>query len=368
VSDDKTEEPTDKKIEDARKKGNIAMSRDLARLCTLVVMMEIAFASESLWRQSIVGLIEFSLISIGKPFQHAMQDMFTSAAILLIVVFAVCYVACSVVAVAAHWGQFGVLIATESLAPSFDKLNPVNGLKNMVSKKKLMELLLSIGKAGLISFMVYTLVRNELPNIIHLSGGTPQDIYTGFVTFIKSVFHTIVVLCLIMGMIDFVIQKQQHKKSLMMDMEEIKREFKESEGDPMVKGQRKQLAREWAMEEPVAQTENANAVVVNPTHFAVAMFYDPDEAMVPVVLAKGKDEVAQAIIHRARQCGIPVIRHVWLARTLYASCKPGALIPKISYGPVAHVYAVVRELTMMNELDRSVELESNGVGPNDTQA
>jgi type III secretion protein U len=148
-----------------------------------------------------------------------------------------------------------------------------------------------------------------------------------------------------------------------MDMEEIKREFKESEGDPMVKGQRKQLAREWANEAPAAKTEKANAVVVNPTHFAVAMFYDPKEAMVPIVLAKGKDDIAQAMIQRAREFNIPVIRHVWLARTLYATGRQDSVIPKSSYEAVAQVYAVVNELVAMNDLGRNVELESLGEPP-----
>jgi type III secretion protein U len=131
----------------------------------------------------------------------------------------------------------------------------------------------------------------------------------------------------------------------------------------MVKGQRKQLAREWANEAPAARTEQANAVVVNPTHFAVAMFYDPAEAMVPVVLAKGKDDIAQAMIQRAREFNIPVIRHVWLARTLYATSRQDSVIPKSSYEAVAQVYAVVNELVAMKDTGREVELESEGEPP-----
>lgn len=365
MSDDKTEEPTDKKIQDARKKGNIAVSKDLARLCSLVAVMEITFATEPLWREAIFSLIEHGLMSVGKPFRPAMQDMFASAGILLLVNFAVFYVVCSLVGVISHWGQFGMLIATESLTPSIDKLNPVNGFKGLFSKKKLIEILLSVLKTVLIGALIYMQVKGELSTIINLATGEPKDIYAAFVVLVKSCFHTIVVVCLCIGMADLLIQQKIHKKGLMMDMEEIKKEFKESEGDPMVKGQRKQLAQELATSGPVAQTENANAVVVNPTHFAVAMFYDSEQAMVPVVLAKGKDSVAQAMILRARECNIPVIRHVWLARILYASCKSGAVVPQVSYESVAQVYAVVHELAAMKELGRSVELESHGIGPND---
>jgi type III secretion protein U len=206
-------------------------------------------------------------------------------------------------------------------------------------------------------------VKAELPTIVHLAAGAPNDAYFGFIAMLRGIFHALVGLCIVAGIVDLGIQKAFHKKDLMMDKEEIKREYKESEGDPMVKGQRKQLARQWANESPSAKTQKANAVVVNPTHFAVAMFYDADEAMVPVVLAKGKDEIAQAMIRTAREHQIPVIRHVWLARTLYATAQADSVIPKSSYEAVAQVYAVVNELVAMRDTGREVELESLGEPP-----
>jgi len=353
MSDEKNEEPTDKKIEDAKKKGQIAVSRDLARLATLVVVAEIAFATAGLWRGAISG----------QDFATAMRNQLMSALILLAVVFFAFFVICPVVALAAHWGQFGVLIATEALEPKFDKLNPVNGLKQIISKKKLVELLTTVLKSVLIGLLSYSLIRGQLANIVSLAGGTPGDVYQAFVTLLQSIFHVIVVVCLILGAIDFAVQKYFHKKELMMDKEEIKREHKESEGDPMVKGQRKQLARQWANEAPAARTERANAVVVNPTHFAVAMFYDAGEPMLPMVVAKGRDDVAQAMIRRAHECGIPVIRHVWLARTLYATGREDTAVPRASYQAVAHVYAVVHELVAQGDVQLEVELEAFGEQP-----
>ncbi|QGZ42141.1 type III secretion protein U [Pseudoduganella flava] len=365
MSDDKTEEPTDKKIEDARKRGQVPVSRDLARLVTLVAIAEIAFATEPLWRESVQSLMTFGIASVGQPFLPALGEITASAAILLLIVFAVCFVVCIVCAVAGHWGQFGILISPESVTPKFDKLNPMNGIKQIFSKKKLIELLITVGKAALIGWMVYVLARAELPNIVRLAGGEPKDAYTGFIQLLRGIFHTVIVICLILAVIDFAVQKHFHRKELMMDMEEIKREYKESEGDPMIKGQRKQLARQWANEAPAARTEDANAVVVNPTHFAVALFYDPNEAMVPLVLAKGRDDTAQAMIARARQLGIPVIRHVWLARTLYATCKPDTEVPRASYEAVAYVYAVVHEMMALGvpPAQREAELESRGEPP-----
>lgn len=363
MSEEKNEEPTDKKIEDAKKKGQIAVSRDLAKLATLVVVAETAFATAGLWRAAISELMTSGIGAVGQDFATAMQNQLMSALMLLAVVFFAFFIICPVVALTAHWGQFGVLIASEALEPKFDKLNPVNGLKQIVSKKKLVELLTTVCKSVLIALLSYSLIRGQLANIVSLAGGAPDDVYQAFITLLRSIFHVIVIVCLVLGMLDFAVQKYFHKKELMMDMEEIKREHKESEGDPMVKGQRKQLARQWANETPAARTESANAVVVNPTHFAVAMFYDAGEPMVPVVLARGKDEVAQAMIRRAHDCGIPVIRHVWLARTLYATCREDTVVPRSSYQAVAQVYAVVHELVAQGDVQREVELEAFGEQP-----
>lgn len=363
MSDEKTEEPTEKKLEDARKKGQVPMSKDLAKLGPLVVMAEIAFSTEQLWRESVHSLMNLSISSVGKPFLPALMDMMLGAGIFLLIVFCISFVVCIPVGVISHWGQFGMLIAPDAATPKFDKLNPVQGFKGLFSKKKLIEILLSVAKAALIGWLIYMLVYAELPSIVHLSGGGPSDAYFGFIQMLRSVFHVLIAICIVISLIDFGIHKAFHKKDLMMDKEEIKREYKESEGDPMLKGKRKQLARQWANEAPAARTEKANAVVVNPTHFAVAMFYDAKEAMVPVVLAKGKDDTAQAMIRRAREFNIPVIRHVWLARTLYATCREDTVVPKSSYEAVAQVYAVVHELVAMNDLGREVELESLGEPP-----
>lgn len=363
MSEEKNEEPTDKKIEDAKKKGQIAVSRDLARLATLVVVAEAAFATDHLWRGAVMELMTGGIAGVGQEFNLALQNQLMHAGTLLAIVFFAVFIMCPVVAVAAHWGQFGVLVATEALEPKFDKLNPVNGLKQMISKKKLVELLITVGKAGLIGMIFYSIIRGQLGNIVSLAGGEPQDVYEAFFSLLRSIFHTVVVICLVLGAIDFTVQKYFHKKELMMDQEEIKREHKESEGDPLIKSQRKRLARQWANEAPAARTEDANAVVVNPTHFAVAMFYDAQEVMVPVVLAKGKDEVARAMIERAHARGIPVIRHVWLARTLYATCREDMVVPRSSYQAVAQVYAVVHELVAAGDVQREVELESLGERP-----
>lgn len=360
---DKSEQPSEKRLEDARQKGQVAQSKDLTKFCMLASVAEIAFISESWWRQSIHTLMDLALSRIGQPFRTSWMALYSAGGTMLLIVFFTFFIVCIIVATAASWGQFGMLFTAETVTPNFDKLNPVNGFKQIFTKKKVKELFLTMFKAAVIGFIVYVLVRDHLPAIVSLSGGEPKDIYFGFISFLRSVFHIILGVCLVLAVMDFAVQRQAHIKSLMMDREDMKKEYKESEGDPMVKGKRKQLARELANEAPAAKTEKANAVVVNPTHFAVAMLYEPTQTPVPMVLAKGKDEVAQAMILRARECGIPVIRHVWLARTLYATCRPDTVVPKSSYEAVAHVYAVVQELYASNQVGMHIELENYGDPP-----
>jgi type III secretion protein U len=363
MSENKNLDPTDRKIDKSREDGQIAQSQDLSRLATLVAVAELAFMTESRWRESIHSFMDFSFYSVGKPFLPAVTEMLTGASLLLLIVFLIGFVLVSAVSVASHWGQFGVLIAPKALEPKFEKLNPVNGFKTIFSIKKLVELFETVIKASLIGLVVYLITHSELATIIHLAGGTPKDTYAAFIELLRKTFHIIVIMCLVLAFLDFAIQKHFHKKELMMDMEELKQELKEVEGDPLIKNERKQLARKWSSESPVATVEKSNALVVNPTHFAVAMFYDQEDAIVPIVLAKGKDEVAQAMIQRARDCGVPVIRHVWLARTLYATCKANTVIPKSSYESVAHVYAVIHYLLMTNQHDLEFELETLGEPP-----
>lgn len=362
MSEEKNEAATSKKIEDAREKGQVAVSRDLARLISLCAVMELAFFTEPLWREAIEALLILSVSRIGLPFSASLTELSYAAGKLLMLVFASCFLFCSVIGIFSFWGQFGVLIASESITPNFEKLNPMEGIKQLFSKKKLMEVLLSLLKTVLAGLVLYILIRDQLPSIVQLAAGTPKDIYFAFFKLVRSIFHILIGVFLVLALIDFAIQKYFHASSLKMSMEEIKKEYKESEGDPMLKSVRKQLAREWAMENPAAKTAKANALVVNPTHFAVALLFD-STTPVPLVLAKGKDDTAHAMIARAKECGIPVIRHVWLARTLYATCKSDTVVPKSSYEAVAHVYAVVNELHEKSYSTHTHELENYGVAP-----
>lgn len=363
MAENKNLEPTEHKKKKAREKGQVAQSQDVTRLINLVVVAELAFFLESKWRESIHSLMDFGFSVVGKPFIPSLNALLSGAALFVALVFFIFAILLPLVSTLSHWGQFGVLVAPQALTPKFEKLNPVSGLKQIFSMKKLTELFMTIAKVAAIALIVFLVNRSELNAILQLAEGTPKDSYAAFITLLRKTFHIALILCIVLALIDLAIQRHFHLKELRMDMEELRKEFKELEGDPLIKNKRKEIARELAGQDPVVATQEANAVVVNPTHFAVALFYDMDAEGVPLVVAKGRDRIAQAMIERARERRIPVIRHVWLARTLYASCKPNTFIPKSSYEAVAYVYAVIHYLAMNDQTEIEVELESEGQPP-----
>lgn len=359
---EKTERPTDKALDDARSKGQVAVSRDLARLIPLVLLGEVAFAAEASCREALQALMALAVARIDAPFAVARAELTTEALTLLLPVFGACLLIVVVAAVAANWGQFGVLISPEVLQPSLDKINPVNGVKNLFGMKKVVEVVASLLKVVLVALATWILIRGALPALVSFAGGTPAGILGQFGILMQGLFRTLAGICLVLALIDYAVQRHFLIKSLMMSKEDIKREFKDAEGDPQIKGERRQLAQELANSPAVATTAEADAVVVNPTHFAVAMRYDPERTPVPLLLAKGRDQVAQAMIRRAHELGIPVIRHVWLARTLYATGAAARPVPRASYAAVAHVYAVIAELDGRAGA-AAVDLDATGLPP-----
>ncbi len=172
MGEEKKEQPTEHKIRKAREDGQVPISRDFGHLATLLGVGEVAFMTESYWREAIHSLMLMGIARVGQPFLPAFAEMMGAVRILLFVVFFTLFVLCTVIAFAANWGQFGPLISTKSIKLDFNKLNPVNGIKQLFSEKKLVELLMTSGKGILVTIVMYYLIRDELANILMLSGGT----------------------------------------------------------------------------------------------------------------------------------------------------------------------------------------------------
>jgi type III secretion protein U len=336
---EKTEEATEKKLEDARKKGEVAQSRDLSSAFAfgfaLLAMIASASSADNHLRKIIASSIEVVQGTPEEGMTVLYERMYAMATDGLIVVGPIIAAAIigSLVGGVAH---VGINISFEPLTPKFDKLDPVSGVKRIFSLKSLFEVGKSIVKAIFIGWVLYSLVRSVTPLMVRTTYGSPESIGQSAWAALIHLFQVCAALFVVLGVIDFVVQRLLFHKDQKMTKDEVKREYKQSEGDPQLKGERKAIAHEIAFSDPAPAVATANAVVVNPTHYAVALRYAPEEYGLPVIVAKGVDADAARIRELAKELGVPIIGNPELARALY-KVSTNAAVPE----PLLEAVAIV---------------------------
>ena len=347
---EKTEEPTAKKLEDARKKGQVMRSTEVVTAATLLAfffMLKIfvGFIGNRFmtsFRQTI-GFISdytsepFTLNTARTIIRGSFWDIIVAAFPIMIVGFVVTIVT---IVFQVKWK-----VTAEPLKPKFDKFNPVTGMKRLFSKDKIMDLFKSIAKVVILAYVVYSYLKNQWPLIYKMYSYTlPQAIAVIGDTVI-NVGIRISALFAMIAMFDLFYQKWKYHQDMMMSKQEVKDEYKNSEGDPKVKSQQKQRMQQASQRRMMQDLPNADVVITNPTHLAVAIKYDKDTNEAPVVVAKGADYLAQKIKDRARENAIEIVENKPLARMLYHNVEIGAEIPPELYQMVAEVLAYVYSLT-----------------------
>lgn len=347
---EKTEEPTAKKLEDARKKGQVMRSTEVVTAATLLAfffMLKIfvGFIGNRFmtsFRQTI-GFISdytsepFTLNTARTIIRGSFWDIIVAAFPIMIVGLVVTIVA---IVFQVKWK-----VTAEPLKPKFDKFNPVTGMKRLFSKDKIMDLFKSIAKVVILAYVVYSYLKNQWPLIYKMYSYTlPQAIAVIGDTVI-NVGIRISALFAVIAMFDLFYQKWKYHQDMMMSKQEVKDEYKNSEGDPKVKSQQKQRMQQASQRRMMQDLPSADVVITNPTHLAVAIKYDKDTNEAPVVVAKGADYLAQKIKDRARENAIEIVENKPLARMLYHNVEIGAEIPPELYQMVAEVLAYVYSLT-----------------------
>ena len=347
---EKTEEPTAKKLEDARKKGQVMRSTEVVTAATLLAfffMLKIfvGFIGNRFmtsFRQTI-GFISdytsepFTLNTARTIIRGSFWNIIVAAFPIMIVGLVVTIVA---IVFQVKWK-----VTAEPLKPKFDKFNPVTGMKRLFSKDKIMDLFKSIAKVVILAYVVYSYLKNQWPLIYKMYSYTlPQAIAVIGDTVI-NVGIRISALFAVIAMFDLFYQKWKYHQDMMMSKQEVKDEYKNSEGDPKVKSQQKQRMQQASQRRMMQDLPNADVVIANPTHLAVAIKYDKDTNEAPVVVAKGADYLAQKIKDRARENAIEIVENKPLARMLYHNVEIGAEIPPELYQMVAEVLAYVYSLT-----------------------
>ncbi|MCX2865581.1 type III secretion system export apparatus subunit SctU [Paucibacter sp. PLA-PC-4] len=344
MSDDKTEEPTEHKLKQARDEGNVVKSQDIVAAVTALT----AFGVLLIMADDAYGRLR-RIVSLGIDFggddldTAEMLRRMSTISVEAVYLIAPIVVAAAIAGLTGLAVQVGLKVTTKSVVPKLDAIDPAQGVKRIFSLKSLMSLGQSIVKAVLLGVLMWQAILALLPLIS--ASAFQASATSGAIAWsaIERFCLTAIGVLAVLAPLDYAIQRHSFIKSQRMSKDEIKREFKSQEGDPQIKGQRRQLAQELAMEPIARSVSRADALIVNPTHYAVGVRYRADEAGVPIVLFKGIDHQALALRREAEALGVPVFSHPPLARALH-KVPVNAPIPEELFDSVAVILRWVREL------------------------
>ncbi len=344
---EKTEQPTSKKLDDARKKGQVAKSREITNAISLVALFLILRVYLSYMGADFIELFsniykripdyahynEFQSISIMAFFRSA---ILSSLKITIPFLLASVIVGFIVNIVMVKWK-----VSFEPMKPKFSKLNPINGFKRIFSKDALFELVKSILKVGLILIVVYFTLKGKLNELFLLYNIPLWSAVAEVGSIVVDVGFKISLVYCIIGIADLVFQKRKFMNDMKMTKQEVKDEMKNTEGSPEIKGRQRSVMREASRKRMMNSVPEADVVITNPTHFAVAIKYDLETAPAPFVVAKGQDFMAQRIKEIAKDNNVQIVEDKPLARMLFANVEVGQQIPEDLYEAVASILAMV---------------------------
>jgi flagellar biosynthetic protein FlhB len=344
---DRTEKPTPKKLSDARKKGQVAQSREIPSAMILMTALAVFYFGGQGMARQLAEMMRSSFRNMDGGWMQSAASADQLAGWLFdqtLGILMPMMIALLVIGIVANVAQFGFNLKEDLLVPDFKKLSPIQGVKRLVSLKSLVELLKSIFKIGFVGLIAYLILRNEIsqiPSLIHAE--VPETAaYMGEVAF-KIAFFVCLGL-IVLAVADFAYQKWQHQKNLMMTKQEIKEERKQSDGDPLIKSRIRSMQMEMAQRRMMEAIPSADVVITNPTHFAIAIKFDAQTMAAPQVVAKGADLVALRIREIADENDVPMVENKPLARALFSSTDIGDFIPAELYRAVAEVLAYVYRL------------------------
>jgi flagellar biosynthetic protein FlhB len=346
ADEDKTEKATPKRRQDARKEGRVAKSQDLTVGITLLA----AFGTLKAFGGYIVQKLEMVLtkyITLCHEYSRDLLDInsvhlkIVEGYVYIIITIAPIMLCALLIGLAVEFSQVGILKKKDPMTPKFDKLNPVNGLKNMFSMRSVVELVKSILKFTVMAYVLYSEINDRMSEFPTLMQGDYRDAILFMIDVIFSVGFKLGGIMLSLGVLDYLYQKWSFEKSIRMTKQEIKDEYKQTEGDPKIKSKIKQKQQEIAMRRMMSAVPSADVVITNPTHYAVALKYDDSGNGAPVVVAKGKDFVARKIKEKAKEYRIEMVENRPLAQALYKTVPIGVQIPPEFYRAVAEILAQI---------------------------
>ena len=349
---EKTEEPTSKKLEDARKEGQVAKSKEIGNafsLLALFLVLKIYLGPMGTRFMEVFSAVYGQIPDIVKMYNGSLpiaslHVLIRSMMLQMVIILAPVLLVGVAVAIICDVAQVKWNPTTKPLKPKFSKLNPIKGFGRIFSPNSLVELLKSVLKLALIGYMVYSYLKDKVGNIFLLYDISLNQAIGMIGEIVVDLGIRVAAVYMIIAFLDFGYQKWKFHEDMKMTKQEVKDEYKNQEGDPQIKGKQKQRMREASMRRMMQQLPEADVVITNPTHYAVAIKYEPEKYDAPYVLAKGENYLAQRIKDVAKENNIEIVENKPLARMLYANVEIGGLIPPELYQAVAEVLAFVYHL------------------------
>lgn len=348
---ERTEKATPKRRRDERKKGNVLQSKDIVTVFTLIggfYALKLTFLSSySALKGCMLKYFSF-MQNKTELTQDLVREIAFDSTLVAVRIIAPLMACIVILSIAATVFQTKPLFVLDSLKPKFNRLSPLQGFKKIFSVRSIVEVLKGIIKISILFYLLYSFIEKqitELPKLFTL------EIPAACAYIFQTVFDMALRIGLafaVISVFDYFYQRWEYERQLKMSKQEIKEEYKQLEGDPQIKGKIKEMQRKMAMSRMMQQVPDADVVIRNPTHFAVALRYDPEKHDAPVLLAKGQDEMALRIVRVAEENEIYVIENKPLARAIYASTDLNQQLPPEFYGAVAeilvHVYRISNKL------------------------
>ena len=346
---EKTEPATDKKLRDARDEGKVAKSKELTAAFDLIVLFLVLKVFMSFVGEKLLGFFSYIYNRMPDFLNETQKDMssvtvrnFMNDIILQFLLTCLpFFIFGVVVTILVSIVQVGWKVTTKPMAPKLDKFNPINGFKRIFSKDAIFELIKSVLKIGVILYMAYSSIKSHQNDIFILYELPLKRAVALVGDIIINTGLKISIVYLIVGIVDYIYNKHKFNEDMKMTKQEVKDEFKNTEGDPAIKGQQRKRMQEASQRRMMQDVPKADVVITNPTHFAVAIKYNADTNQAPVVTAKGQDYVAMKIKEIARDNNIRIVENKPLARMLFHNVELGAEIPPELYQSVAEILAMI---------------------------
>ncbi|WP_027362698.1 type III secretion system export apparatus subunit SctU [Desulfospira joergensenii] len=344
MSGDKTEQPTPKKLRDARKEGQIAKSQELPATATTIALFAVIFLGWGYFFNVLNELFHLPLSVMNQPFEDVFYPTLFSVLACIAKIVLPVILTVMLLGTIANLIQVGFLFSMKAAMPKLSNMNPKQWFQKTFSIKNLVEFIKSTIKVLVIGYVAVWVVKKHIMSLQLIPRVGIGAVYSSLGTILFELAACVAGVMVLLAALDYLFQHWQHIKKLRMSKDEVKREYKEMEGDAQIKSKRKQLHQELLAEGSTQATRKATVLVTNPTRIAVALFYEEGETPLPVVLAKGEGALAQRMVAAAREEGIPIMQNVPLARALLADARENEYIPGDLVRQVADVLLWVKSL------------------------